>query len=180
MSVDTETGELLLALSETLELVERAPIAWQDVAGERNPVNVSYALGEQGELGFTLGAYDPALVLPIDPTLGYSTFLGDSRDDYGQAIAVDAKGNAYVTGSTQSENFPTSNALDASHNGGIYDAFVTKLNATGDALVYSTFLGGNGRDRGNAIAVDANGNAYITGSTDSSTDFTTPNAFDAS
>ena len=79
--------------------------------------------------------------------LVYSTYLGGSGNDYGNGIAVDGSGNAYVTGSTESTNFPTANPLQAS-NGGSSDAFVTKINAAGSALVYSTYLGGSGSDVG--------------------------------
>ena len=80
----------------------------------------------------------------------------------GYGIAVDSSGNAYVTGSTCSTDFPTMNPLQPA-NGGGDDAFVTKLNPTGSALVYSTYLGGSGSDVGNGIAVDSSGNAYVTG-----------------
>lgn len=115
------------------------------------------------------------------PSLVYSTYLGGSGFDDSYAIAIDPSGNAYVTGDTSSFNFPTtSNAfqphLYSSEN---VDAFVTKLNSTGSGLLYSTFLGGPGGDYGRGIAVDAAGNAYVTGYTYSSqTSFpTTPNAF---
>jgi hypothetical protein len=96
----------------------------------------------------------------------YSTYLGGNFGDSGSGIAVDSSGNAYVTGSTSSTNFPTANPLHAAP-GGSGDAFVAKLNATGSALMYSTYLGGSGIDQGSGIAVDSSGNAYITGSTDS-------------
>ncbi len=110
--------------------------------------------------------------------LVYCTYLGGSGTDYGYGIAVDADGNAYVTGETDSTNFPTMNPFQAA-NGGNGDAFVTKLNATGNALIYSTYLGGSTSDMGAAIAVDAAGNAYVTGSA-YSTDFPTVNPFQAS
>ena len=96
----------------------------------------------------------------------------------GAAIAVDTAGNAYVTGYTTSTDFPTTaGAFQTTFGGGNDDAFVTKLNPTGTALVYSTYLGGTGYDQGAAIAVDTAGNAYVTGYTDS-TDFpTTAGAF---
>jgi hypothetical protein len=106
--------------------------------------------------------------------LAYATYLGGSSDDAGRGIAVDSQGNAYVTGVTGSPNFPTANALQPAF-GGDFDAFVAKLNAAGTALVYSTYLGGNGFDQGNGIAVDAVGNAYVTGVTDSP-NFPTANA----
>ena len=108
-------------------------------------------------------------------TLVYSTFLGGSDNDRGEAIAVDSSGNAYVTGSTQSPDFPTANAIQPviGANG---DAFVTKLNPTGSALIYSTFLGGNGFDDGRGIAVDSARNVYLSGTT-SSSNFPVVNAF---
>ncbi|HEV2835252.1 MAG TPA: SBBP repeat-containing protein, partial [Pyrinomonadaceae bacterium] len=97
----------------------------------------------------------------------YSTFLGGNAGDSGIAIAVDASGNAYVGGTTFSQNFPTSNAFqpaNASFNG---DAFLAKINPSGSAFVYSTFLGGTGTDQCFAIAVDSNGSAYLAGTTGS-------------
>jgi uncharacterized repeat protein (TIGR01451 family) len=108
-------------------------------------------------------------VVKLDATgenLGYLRYLGGHEDDYGGFIAVDAGGNAYVTGDTRSTNFPTLNPLQAIGGGPFYDAFVTKLGSDG-STVYSTYLGGIGTDRGIGIAVNAAGNAYVTGSTNS-------------
>jgi hypothetical protein len=101
----------------------------------------------------------------------YSTYLGGSVAELGSGIAVDAAGNAYMTGLTYSPNFPTQNPLQAAY-GGNGDAFVTKLNAAGSALAYSTYLGGNGGEEGNGIAVDSAGNAHVTEDTNSA-DFPT-------
>ncbi len=90
--------------------------------------------------------------------MSYSTYLGGSDADFGNAIAVDASGNAYVTGSTRSLNFPTKNPMQASLAGGS-DVFVTKLDPTGSTLVYSTYLGGSLDESGNGIVVDGSGNA---------------------
>ncbi len=109
--------------------------------------------------------------------LVYSTYLGGSKDDEGNGIAVDGSGNAYVTGDTHSSDFPTTaGAFQTKFGGGSSsdNAFVTKVNAGGTALVYSTYLGGSGGDVGIGIAVDAAGNAYETGDTTSS-DFPTTN-----
>jgi hypothetical protein len=122
----------------------------------------------------TYGGGLDAFVAKIDPTgsaLVYSTYLGGSKWDVGQAIAVDSEGNAYVTGQTYSLNFPIDNPVQKRNGGGL-DAFVSKLNPTGSALVYSTYLGGGGNDRGNGVAVDSAGNAYVTGYT-ASTNFPT-------
>ena len=131
----------------------------------------------------TLGAFQPAkaggtvdaFVTKLNPTgsaLSYSTYLGGSAgsgDEMGLAIAVDASGNAYVGGDAQTTNFPvTSGAYQTSVADTIEDAFVTKLNALGTALVYSTYLGGSGGEFVSGIAVDGSGNAYVTGKTGSS------------
>ena len=103
--------------------------------------------------------------------LDYSTYLGGSDDQFGVGIAVDSSGNAYVTGSTASEDFPIKNALQASNASNpdyLHDVYVAKLNARGSDLVYSTYLGGTGNDTGFAIVVDSSGSAYVTGSTSSS------------
>src|SRR5439155_1551224 len=115
-----------------------------------------------------------AFVAQLNPTgsaLVYSTYLGGSSGDEGNGIAVDPAGNAYVTGRTDSPNFPTVNPLQPASGGGS-DAFVAKLNPTGSALAYSTYLGGSGGDIGFGIAADTAGNAYVTGYT-TSTNFPT-------
>src|SRR6266571_453068 len=123
------------------------------------------------------GGGEDAFVTKLNPTgsgLVYSTSLGVSDEGFG--IAVDALGNAYVTGisfpSIYTKNFPTTPGAFQTTFGGVLDAFVTKLNPTGSALVYSTYLGGKDYDEGYRIAVDALGNAYVTGPTQS-TDFPT-------
>ena len=161
-------------------LTDARPLVYQERDEERILVASRYRLEKGERYGFTIGAYDRSRPLVIDPGLLYSTFLGGSSGDFGFGIAVDATGNAYVTGATVSTNFPTTpGAFDATHNGGD-DAFVTKLNATGSALLYSTFLGGNSNDLGRGIAVDAAGSAYVTGQTSSINFPTTPGAFDTS
>ncbi|MBI1741616.1 SBBP repeat-containing protein [Candidatus Acetothermia bacterium] len=116
-----------------------------------------------------LSGSEDVFVTKFDPAgmRVYSTYFGGSGDDIGYGIAVDSSGNAYVTGSTYSSNFPTANPLQPSLGGGFIDAFVAKLSSDGKALVYSTYLGGNGDDIGSGIAVDSSGNAYVTGSTKS-------------
>jgi hypothetical protein len=108
----------------------------------------------------------------------YSTYLGGSNSAGGGGIAVDALGNAYVTGSTDSSGFPTTpGAFQTTFGGGFSDRFVTKLNSAGSGLLYSTYLGGSGNDAGGDIAVDSSGNAYVAGVTGSSNFPTTPGAF---
>src|SRR5262249_1033618 len=103
----------------------------------------------------------------------YSTFLGGSFTDRGNAIPVDSEGFVYVAGHTDSDDFPTRNALQAVYGGGLDDVFLAKFNpqASGDdSLIYATFLGGSGSDQGLGIAVDGAGNVYVAGQT-SSVDF---------
>jgi hypothetical protein len=112
--------------------------------------------------------------------LVYSTFIGGNSFDLGTSITVDANNNAYITGNTQSLNYPTTIGAFQTSYGGETDAFVTKLNSTGTALVYSTYIGGSGSEYSQpSIAVDANSNVYITGSTNSSNFPTTKGAFQA-
>ena len=114
---------------------------------------------------------------PAGSALVYSTFLGGAEQEFGFGIALDASGNAYLTGRTISSNFPTtSGAFDRTL--ALTDAFVTKLNATGSALLYSTLLGGSAGDVGYSIAVDSAGSAYVTGPLHSSDFPTTTGAFD--
>jgi beta-propeller repeat-containing protein len=167
-------GNLLIRLPDG-EVVHRAPVAYQEIDGVRNAVAARFVLRGQHEVGFAVGAYAPDHPLVLDPVLAYSTYLGGTQDDIGQAIAVDASGSAYVTGYTDSLNFPTTNLLPP---GSGQDAFVSKLGPDGSVLVYSTYLGGNANDAGLSVAVDAQGSAYITGYTYSS-DFPTANALQA-
>lgn len=130
----------------------------------------------------TTGSFD-AFVTKFNPqgsALVYSTYLGGAADvDRGWAIAVDSAGSAYVAGDTKSTNFPTANPIRGAYGGGLGDAFVTKLNAAGSALVYSTFLGGSLEDEGRGIALNGSGAAFVTGAT-SSDNFPTANAVQGS
>jgi hypothetical protein len=125
-----------------------------------------------------LGSYD-AFVASLNASgtaLNYSTFLGGSSDDHAYGVAVDSSGNAYVTGYTASLDFPHTAGVVQPGNGGGYDVFVTKVDPSGIALVYSTFLGGSGDDFAFAIALDSIGNAYLTGDTSSTNFPVTPDA----
>jgi uncharacterized repeat protein (TIGR01451 family) len=144
--------------------------------GSHEAVDGHFVVAANHRVSFAVGNYDHSRPLIIDPLLVYSTFLGGTNTNEGYAIAVDSAGSAYVTGTTLSSDFPTKNPIETYHTGGAcaggncLDAFVTKFNATGTALVYSTFLGGVNSDYGFGIAVDKSKNAYIVGRT-ASNDF---------
>ena len=165
-SID-EKGDLILRTGAG-EVLQRKPIIYQDVSGERREIAGRYIKPGKHEVGFEIGQYDATKPLVIDPVISYSTYLGGSNFDLGRSIAVDNAGNAYVTGYTESTNFPTRNQFATDQ--GFADAFVTKFdtNLSGDAsLAYSTYLGGTSGDYGFGIAADEAGNVYVTGRTDS-------------
>jgi hypothetical protein len=168
-------GDLLLHTTQG-DIIQSKPVAYQEANGFREEVSVNYVSNEMGHVGFQLGYYDPGRPLIIDPVLIYSTYLGGSGFDQGYAIAVDSLGSAYVTGRTAAIDFPTTaGAFQTKYGGG--DAFVAKLNSSGTALVYSTYLNGGS---GNGIAVDSDGNAYVTGEAATTNFPTTPDAFQTS
>jgi hypothetical protein len=168
-----DAGNLVLHVGGS-EIRQHKPLIYQETDGVRREIDGGYVLKGANRVSFRLAAYDRSQPLIIDPVLAYSTYLGGEA---GVAIAVDGHGNAYVTGYTGSTDFPTTSGAFQSTPRGGFDAFVAKINSTGTALVYSTYLGGRGSDGGGGIAVDTSGNAYVTGGT-SSTDFpTTAGAF---
>jgi hypothetical protein len=114
---------------------------------------------------FQGGDYDAfvAKVTPAGSALAFLTYLGSPGTDHGYAVGVDGAGRVYVTGDTSSASFPLKGAAQAKYGGGGFDAFIASLSADGTSLVYSTFLGGSGDDSGRGIAVDALGDAYVTG-----------------
>ena len=134
-----------------------------------------------GAFQTAFGGDEDAFVTKFNPAgtaLMYSTYLGGMNSDEGTDIVVDAGGNAYVTGETGSPNFPvTPGAFQSSFGGGFSDAFATVVNTAGNALVYSTYLGGSSNDTGNGIAIDSSFNFYVTGSTQSVNFPTSPGAF---
>lgn len=178
------------------EVVFHKPLVYQrtTASGQRTAVDSRYVLKSDREVTFEFASYDRTKPLVIDPVLRYSTYLGGSGDELStpsgtDGIAVDPEGNAYVIGATSSIDFPvTLGALQTSFAGGSgsfgcpfnsvsADAVLTKLNARGDTIIYSTYLGGNDDDCAEGIAVDPSGNAYVAGET-LSTDFpVTPGAF---
>src|SRR2546426_98513 len=169
-----EHGDLVLT-TRAGDVRLRSPNTYQEANGVRHQVRGRYVIRSRGEVGFEVAAYDRRRALVIDPVLAYSTYLGGGNDDTVYGIAVNSSGNAYLASWTFSGDFPTKNAFQSASGGGA-DTFVTKINAAGSALVYSTYLGGTNTDFGRGIAVDSFGNAYVTGFT-YSVDFPTKNAF---
>ncbi|OGD21680.1 MAG: hypothetical protein A2W03_17240 [Candidatus Aminicenantes bacterium RBG_16_63_16] len=160
-----------------------APVAYQEVNGKRVPVSVAYELSEsvQGRrgnpedsgsvtYGFSLGEYDRTWPLILDPVVFvYCGFIGGDSDTEARDIVVDTSGNAFITGYTWASTgtFPVTVGPDLTYSSS-YDAFVAKLNSSGTAYLYCGYLGGTSGDSGEGIAIDASGNAYIAGYTDSS------------
>jgi hypothetical protein len=171
-------GDLVLGTAAG-DLRQHAPVLYQETPKGRVAVEGGFEPRGDRSVGFGFAAYDPSMPLVIDPVLAYSTYLGGSGGETPNEIVVDASGAAYVVGSTGSTDFPTAGAFDPSANGSD-DVFVTKLNAAGNGLVYSTYLGGGGSDGSPpvAIAVDSSGAAYIVGRT-LSANFPLLNAIDA-
>ena len=175
-----EEGNLQIALDtpqskiHNPQLVESAPVVWQEIEGKRVEVAARYVVEAEGTVRFELGSYDPSQPLVIDPTITYGSYLGGSGEDAARDVTVDAGGNIYVVGHTDSVDFPTHAAYQPGNAGG-FDAFVTKLDPTGSSLLYSTYIGGDNDDRARGVAVSADGSVYVSGSTNS-LDFPVVNA----
>jgi hypothetical protein len=163
----------LRAASQAGDVLLHKPVAYQEKDGARHPVEVSFVLTANHQVSLHVGDYDRSRELVIDPSVSYATYLGGTLEDDGNAIAIDSSGNAYITGQTTSTNFPTVPGSYHTTNAGALDVFVTKISADGSTLLYSTYIGGSGNDGGNAIAVDASGDAFVAGVTGSATDFPT-------
>jgi uncharacterized protein (TIGR03437 family) len=161
-----------LVLRTTLgEVRQQKPRVYQEIGGKRVEVAARYAIAARNLVRFELAGYNRKRDLRIDPVvLAYSTYLGGSGAGYGYGIAVDAGGYAYAVGATNAVDFPTRQPYQGAYQGGTNDVAVTKLAPGGNALVYSTYLGGADNEKGAGIAVDAAGSAYIAGWT-ASTNF---------
>lgn len=170
-----EDGALIL--QTTLgELIETAPVIYQEIEGTRIAISGGYRLLVDGLVGFEIGDYDPNYTLVIDPVLEYSSYLGGNQSDRGFDVALDREGNIYIAGITRSANFSAVGGLQSA-NAGEGDVFVTKLDPTGTTILFSTYFGGSGTeasdDGANAsIRVDNAGNIYLSGHT-TSTDLPT-------
>ena len=152
------------------EIRQHKPVVYQQEDGVKRGIECGYVIKRHNRVGFQVGAYDASRPLVIDPVLSYSTYLGGDGKDIARGIAMDTSGNVYLTGETPSADFPTTpgSFRPAKPSPEVRNVFVAKLNAAGTALIYSTYIGGRGNDTGNAIAVDSEGNAYLTGETTSS------------
>lgn len=167
----TANGELKIGLKGG-DIIQRKPVVYQKILGKMVKVEGRFKILNQKSgndytqfaFGFEIGSYNKNYPLVIDPVLIYSTYLGGDNWDAGYGIAVDTIGNVYVAGVAYSGNFPVVSPIFG-NNGGGYDAFVTKIDASGSSIVYSTYLGGSNHDFGSGIAVDSSGNAYVTGYT---------------
>ncbi|MEN6533226.1 MAG: SBBP repeat-containing protein [Bryobacteraceae bacterium] len=173
MSLDA-AGDLVMTLGRE-QVRQLKPVAYQEIGGERNSVEVSYRLLGKNEVGFSVGRYDASQPLVIDPVLVYSSYIGGSKTDVATAVAVDGDGYMWVAGYTYSVDFPITEANtiedeeDDDENSG-RDVFVAKFDpklSGEDSLVYSTFLGGSADEEPSAI-VAKDGFIYLCGTTYSS------------
>ncbi|HJU41395.1 MAG TPA: SBBP repeat-containing protein [Vicinamibacterales bacterium] len=162
-----DTGDLAVHTAAGV-LRQAKPFIYQERQdGSRRQVDGEYVFKGRDTVGFEIAAYDIRHPLIIDPVLFYSTFVGGSLYDSGIDISADSAGNAYVVGETASVDFPVTPGSRQPALAGSWDAFVLKLNPTGSGVFYSTYLGGSRLDRGQGVAIDTAGNAYLTGNTES-------------
>lgn len=167
-------GDLRIESSQGV-LRQKRPLVYQEISGLRRELAASYVVTGR-DVRFAVDGYDPAQSLVIDPVIVYETYFGGSADDLPGGIAVDKSGDTYFAGYTYSTNFPTVPAATGRSAKTGTAAFVVKLDATGQHILYSVVLSGNSYDAATGIAVDGAGNAYVTGATLSS-NFPTLNAY---
>ena len=173
VGIDSQ-GALVAGMADG-EMREERPVLFQESGSGRVVVPGGFrALGGEW-FSFSIGPYDRARALVIDPILSYSTYLGGGGQDSARAMAVEAAGYAYIAGYTDSTDFPSATPLQIKSGGGV-DAFVAKLSPAGNALVYCTYLGGGWDDRAFSLATDASGSVYVAGWTYSPNFPVTPGA----
>jgi hypothetical protein len=161
-----ESGDLNISTrNENVRL--HAPRVYQMKGETQEPIDAHFVLLANNEVGFSVGSYDRARALVIDPVLSYSTYLGGSGNESSPQIAVDSAFNFYIAGSTTSADFPKSSAPYQSTLAGTANIFIAKFDPTGSTLEYGSYLGGNGTDTTAGLAVDAAGNIYVAGTTTS-------------
>ncbi len=175
-----EKGNLTIHTSSG-DLNDADLFIYQNERGQVKEIQGGFTITDGTTIGYEIsGEYDPNILLVIDPSIVYSTFLGGSGFDSPGDVVLDESGNAYVTGCTQSPNFPTTpGAYDITYGGLTWDVSVTKIDPTGSTLLYSTYLGGGQWELGNSIAINDNGEAFVTGDTLGIQFPTTPGAFDS-
>ncbi len=166
----------LLVHTPAGEMAYSAPVAYQWINGAQRFAKAAYTV-DGNTYSFRVQGYDPAYELIIDPFLA-STFIGDGGNDWGNAIAVDAAGNVFLTGYSWSDNFPTTaGSYDEAFNG-VKEAYVAKLTNDLSTVLVSTFIGGSSWDSGEAIVVEASGDVIIAGGTGSANFPRAGNAYD--
>jgi hypothetical protein len=165
--VDNE-GNLVIT-TRLGKLVHKKPVSYQWIKGEKLDVHSEFRIICENTYGFTVDAYNRNYELLIDPlvSLEYSTYLGGSRWEGSAKVAADQSGYIYVTGTTESSNFPVLNAFQRNNSGGNRDVFVTKFGPAGQNLVFSTYYGGTGSDNVKDIVLSKEGAIYIAGDTSS-------------
>ncbi|MGK0172631.1 MAG: hypothetical protein ACI9W2_004370, partial [Gammaproteobacteria bacterium] len=167
--IEIELSGALVLTTPAANIRLRLPAIYQEVANERREIDGTWVMRGTNRAGFKVGKYDSKLALVIDPVLDFSTYLGGGGSEDGldnMGVALDAQGNIYVAGTTDSADFPTTGDIQDQFAGTI-DAFVAKLDPSGSQLIFATYIGGSSVDSGQAITLDAAGNIYIGGFTDS-------------
>ncbi|GAB3387491.1 DUF7948 domain-containing protein [Lysobacter fragariae] len=162
-------GNLVLATPQG-EITQNRPVLYQQIEGRRIAVEGRYKLLADNRVAFEVGRYDRGHALVIDPVIDYSGWIDANYFDYAYGVAVDRAGNAYITGSTQSSDFPVTNGSHLNSS----DIYLAKLNAAGNGLLYSSYIGSSSTDQALAIALDAAGNIYLGGDTRGDADDTVP------
>jgi len=174
LTVDSSGNLMLAAGGGQVQL--QAPRIYQRIGQDERPVAGRFVLRPGNEAAFEIGDYDRTRELVIDPVLSYSTYLGGTADEACSiivgsskpgcpAIAVDSSQSAYVAGSTTSADFPVTASVVQGASAGASDVFVTKFSLTGNALLFSTYLGGSGNDTSVGIAVDSGFDVFVAGTT---------------
>jgi hypothetical protein len=158
------------------ELVQYAPVVYQEIEGERTLVEGRYELRGEDRVGLRIGPYDVGRPLVIDPVLSLSSYVGGNGGGTPNDMAVDPNGNVYIVGNAGGGFFPTTHGAFQTTNPGFSPAYVTKFGPDG-MLIYSTYLGGSDADPGTSIVIDDTGNAYVTGDSYSHDFPTTVGAF---
>ncbi len=172
----SSTGELILG-SEGTEVRQHAPAIYQEIAGRRERVSGGYKMHQDGTVGFEIARYDRSRTLTIDPVIQFSTFWGGRLRESASALLLDREGNLIVAGTSTSNDYQTSGGAFRQQNSGGTDIFVLKLNSRGTQVLFSTLIGGSGEESSPAIAIDADGNIFVAGTTESQNYPTTRGAF---